>query len=107
MTWPSSNLYRHLVSSARASAQPFNATRSDMAGLFDGLDSARIVLLGEASHGTQNFCHLRASITKHLIEHHGLTAVAVEADWPDAYRANRFVRGDGADADANAALSGL
>ena len=107
MTWPSSNLYRHLVSSARAAAQPFNATRSDMAGLLDGLDSARIVLRGEASHGTQDFYHLRAGITKHLIEHHGLTAVAVEADWPDAYRANRFIRGEGADADANAALSGF
>jgi erythromycin esterase-like protein len=107
VTWPSSNLYRHLVSSARAAAQPFHATRSDMNGLSHGLESAPIVLFGEASHGTQNFYHLRAGITKHLVEHHGLTAVAVEADWPDAYRANRFVRGESADLDANAALSGF
>ena len=107
VTWPSSNLYRHLVSSARAAAQPFNATRHDMRGLFDRLDSANIVLIGDASHGTQNFYHLRASITKHLIEHHGLTAVAVEADWPDAYRAHRFVCGQGVDVDANTALSGF
>ena len=107
MIWPSSNLYRHLVSSARAAAQPFHATRSDMTGLIDRLESASIVLFGEASHGTQNFCHLRASITKHLIEHHGLTAVAVEADWPDACRVNRFVRDEGTDPDANAALSGF
>ena len=71
------------------------------------LGPARVYLIGEASHGTQDFYHLRASITKHLIEHHGLTAVAVEADWPDAYRVNRFVRGEGPDADANTALSGF
>ena len=64
-------------------------------------------MIGEASHGTQDFYHLRASITKHLIQHHGLTAVAVEADWPDAYRVNRFVRGEGDDGDANTALSGF
>ena len=107
MTWPSSNLYRHLVSSARAAAQPFHDTREELAGLVDRVGLAPIVLLGEASHGTQDFYHLRASITKHLIEHHGLTAIAVEADWPDAYRVNRFVRGEGVDADANAALSGF
>jgi erythromycin esterase-like protein len=107
VTWPSSNLYRHLVSSAQAVAQPFNATRDDLSALLQRTASAQIVLLGEASHGTQDFYHLRASITKHLIQHHGLTAVAVEADWPDAYRVNRFVRGEGRDADANSALSGF
>ena len=107
MTWPSSNLYRHLISSARSSARPFNATRQDHAALLDPFKSARIFLLGEASHGTQDFYHLRASITKYLIEHHGLNAVAVEADWPDAYRVNRFVRGEGPDQDANSALAGF
>lgn len=71
------------------------------------MKAARIILLGEASHGTQDFYHLRASITKFLIEHHGLTAIAVEADWPDAYRVNRFVRGEGPDQDANTALAGF
>jgi erythromycin esterase-like protein len=107
VTWPSSNLYRHLVASARAAAEPFHPMRKELAGLPDALMSAPIVLIGEASHGTQNFYHLRANITKHLIEHHGITAVAVEGDWPDADRVNRFVRGDGPDADANAALSGF
>ena len=107
MNWPSSNLYRHLVSSAQAVAQPFNATRNDLSALLERTASAQIVLLGEASHGTQDFYHLRASITKHLIQHHGLTAVAVEADWPDAYRVNRFVCGERPDADANTALSGF
>jgi erythromycin esterase-like protein len=107
VTWPSSNLYRHLITSARAAAQPFHATWKDHAALLDRIKSSRIILLGEASHGTQDFYHLRASITKYLIEHHGLNAVAVEADWPDAYRVNRFVRGDGADQDANSALAGF
>ncbi|HUQ87165.1 MAG TPA: erythromycin esterase family protein [Vicinamibacterales bacterium] len=107
MTWPSSHLYRHLVAAARSVAQPFNATRDDLTALLARTAPAQVTLIGEASHGTQDFYHLRASITKHLIQHHGLTAVAVEADWPDAYRVNRFVRGEGTDADANTALSGF
>lgn len=107
MTWPASNLYRHLIASARSAARPFHATWKDHAELLDRIKSARVVLIGEASHGTQDFYHLRASITKYMIEHHGLTAVAVEADWPDAYRVNRFVRGEGPDQDANSALAGF
>ncbi|HEX6164327.1 MAG TPA: erythromycin esterase family protein [Vicinamibacterales bacterium] len=107
MTWPSSNLYRHLVNSARSCARPFNESREDLCAILDPLSSASAILIGEASHGTQDFYHLRASLTKCLIQYHGLTAVAVEADWPDAYRVNRFVRGEGADGDANTALSGF
>ena len=51
------------------------------------------MLLGEASHGTHEFYCERAEITKRLIAEHGFTAVAAEADWPDAYRVNLFVRG--------------
>ena len=50
--------------------------------------AARFVLLGEASHGTQEFYRERAEITKRLISEEGFTIVAVEADWPDAYRVN-------------------
>lgn len=107
MTWPSSNLYRRLINSARSAAQPYNATATDQAALLERIAAAPVIMIGEASHGTQDFYHLRASITKHLIEHHGLNAIAVEADWPDAYRVNRFVRGEGADIDANSALSGF
>ena len=65
------------------------------------------MLLGEASHGTHEFYRERARITKRLIAERGFTAVAVEGDWPDAYRVNRFVRGAGGDADAEEALRGF
>ena len=69
--------------------------------------AARIVLLGEASHGTHEFYRERARITKRLIGELGFTAVAIEGDWPDAYRVNRYVHGAGTDADAEEALRGF
>jgi erythromycin esterase-like protein len=59
--------------------------------------TARVVCLGEASHGTHEFYRERAEITKRLIVERGVTAVAAEADWPDAYRVNLFVRGESDD----------
>src|SRR4051794_35200643 len=67
-------------------------------------DSVRFVLIGEASHGTHEFYTERAAITKRLIAEAGYTAVAAEADWPDAYRVNRYVRGETDDANAEEAL---
>ena len=61
--------------------------------LFDRLGDARVVCLGEATHGTCEFYRARAAITRRLIEKHGFTIVAVEADWPDAARVDRYVRG--------------
>jgi erythromycin esterase-like protein len=66
---------------------------TDYAPLLEVIGDARFVLLGEASHGTHEFYRERARITKRLITEKGFTAVAVEADWPDAYRVNRYVRG--------------
>lgn len=60
---------------------------------FDRYGAARVVLLGEASHGTSEFYRARAGITRRLIERHGFTLVAVEADWPDAAVLDRQVRG--------------
>lgn len=71
------------------------------------IGDARIVLIGESSHGTHEFYAARADITRWLIEEKGFCAVAAEADWPDAYRVNRYVRGGGEDTDADAALSGF
>lgn len=64
----------------------------------------RIVMLGESSHGTHEFYDLRASLTRRLIARHGFVAVAIEGDWPDALRADRFVRGLGDDETAEEAL---
>ena len=66
---------------------------------------ARFVLLGEASHGTHEFYRCRGEITKRLITEKGFSAVAVEADFPDAYRVNRYVRGEGNDKTAEESLT--
>jgi erythromycin esterase-like protein len=91
----------------RDSARPLTGTSTDYDPLLDYIGDARFVLLGEASHGTHEFYRHRIQITKRLIEEKRFTAVAVEADWPDAYRVNRYVRGYGPDTDAAEALSGF
>jgi erythromycin esterase-like protein len=77
----------------------------DYDALLERAAAARFVLLGEASHGTHEFYRERAEITKRLIAEAGFTAVAAEADWPDADRVNRFVRGASDDESAEEALS--
>ena len=69
--------------------------------------NASLCLLGEATHGTHEFYQARAVITRRLIEEHGFSAVAVEADWPDAYRVNRYIRGTSADQSSDEALRGF
>jgi protein-L-isoaspartate(D-aspartate) O-methyltransferase len=64
----------------------------DFGTLFDRFAEKQIVLLGEASHGTSEFYRARAAITRRLIEQHGFSIVAVEADWPDAAAIDRHVR---------------
>jgi erythromycin esterase-like protein len=91
----------------REAARPFAGGVTDYDLLLEFIGEARFVLLGEASHGTHEFYRQRAQITKRLIQEKGFTAVAVEADWPDAYRVNRYVRGQGTDSDAAEALSGF
>lgn len=78
----------------RAAIEPLPAFEDHAFGmLFDRLGRSRAVLLGEASHGTSEFYQARAAITRRLIEKHGFTIVAVEADWPDAAAIDRYVRG--------------
>src|SRR5438045_3544123 len=77
----------------RRRLHPFNAEFTQYDALLDVIGEARFVLVGEASHGTHEFYRERARITRRLIEERGFSAVAVEADWPDAYRVNRWVRG--------------
>ena len=91
----------------RAAAHPLTGSSTDYDQLLDFIGEARFVLLGEASHGTHEFYRERARITKRQICEKGFGAIAVEADWPDAYRVNRYVHGENADADATEALSGF
>ena len=60
--------------------------------MFDRFGDASVVLLGESTHGTAEFYRARAAITRRLVERHGFTVVAVEADWPDAARIDNYVR---------------
>jgi erythromycin esterase-like protein len=96
-----------LIDAVREAAHPLTGAGEDYNPLMDLAGDARFVLLGEASHGTHDFYHERTQITKRLIEEKGFTAVAVEADWPDAYRVDRYVRGVSDDADAVEALAGF
>lgn len=74
-------------------AEPLPSLDSPAFGeLFDRYGDAKVVLIGEASHGTSDFYRTRAAITQRLIERHGFNIVAVEADWPDAGRIDSFVR---------------
>lgn len=77
------------------------------AELADLIGDARFVLIGESSHGTHEFYAARAAITSWLISELGFSGVAAEADWPDAYRVDRYVRGHHDDNSPTAALSGF
>jgi erythromycin esterase-like protein len=94
-----------VLNALRANARPLSGHATDYSPLLELIGDARFALLGEASHGTHEFYQERAEITKRLIVEKGFTAIAVEADWPDAWRVNRYVRGMGEDTDADAALA--
>lgn len=96
-----------LVQSICDAAHRLTGEATDYDPLMDLVGNARLVLIGEASHGTHEFYQHRAEITKRLIQDKGFTAVAVEADFPDAYRINRYVRGENNDATPEEALRGF
>jgi erythromycin esterase-like protein/predicted phosphoribosyltransferase len=93
------------VAVVRDRAIPLKGDPAQYDALLTGIGDARVVLLGEATHGTHEFYRERAFITRRLITEMGFSAVAVEADWPDAYRINRYVRGTSADEEAVQALA--
>ncbi|HEU5318819.1 MAG TPA: erythromycin esterase family protein [Chloroflexota bacterium] len=80
------------LSLLRSAIHPLTGAAGDYDALLDLIGDAQFVLLGEASHGTHEFYRARAEITKRLITEKGFAAVAAEADWPDAYRVNRYIR---------------
>jgi erythromycin esterase-like protein/predicted phosphoribosyltransferase len=91
----------------RRAARPLGGTAADYDELMDWIGDCPIVLLGESTHGTHEFYRERALITRRLIEEKDFNAVAAEADWPDAWRVNRFVRGEPGDSDSTGALAGF
>lgn len=97
----------NITDALREAAYRLTGAAEDYDPLMDLIGDARFVLLGEASHGTHEFYEQRAEITKRLIREKGFTAVAVEADWPDAYRVNRYVRGISTDTTSTDALTGF
>jgi erythromycin esterase len=83
---------RESVNSIKRWAHPLQS-KANLNPLFDRIGDARIVMLGEASHGTHEYYSWRSHISKGLIEEKGFNCIAVEGDWPDCYRLNRFVKG--------------
>ena len=73
-------------------ALPFDSD-SDFAPILEAIGDAKIVLLGEASHGTSEFYTVRAKLSKLLIEQKGFSALAVEGDWPSSQHVNRYIKG--------------
>jgi erythromycin esterase-like protein len=94
-----------VVTALRAEVQPLTGQEKDYNSLMTQIGDARVVMLGEATHGTHEFYHERMRITQRLIRDKGFSAVVIEGDWPDAYRVNQYVRGLGRDSSAEQALS--
>lgn len=92
-----------LESSLRARARPLEAD-ADLDPLLQRIGDARVVMLGEASHGTSEYYTWRDRITRRLVAEHGFRIIAVEGDWPDCYRVNRWVRGLSDEPDAATVL---
>ena len=95
-----------LVKAIDKAAHELTTSAADYSMLVDRVGDSPYVLLGEESHGTHEFYRERAQVTKRLIEEKGFNIVAIEGDWPDAYRVNRYVR-HAIDVDAVDALSGF
>jgi erythromycin esterase-like protein len=91
----------------KAHAIPLTGNPADLDPLLEQIGTSPFVLIGEASHGTHEFYRTRAQITQRLIAEKGFRAVAIEGDWPDAYRVHKYLQGAGKDRDAAEALSGF
>ena len=101
------SVHSPLTNAIASSAHILTGSTDDYDPLLKMIGNARFVLMGEATHGTHEFYRERARITQRLITEKDFVAVAVEADWPDAYRVNRYVRGIGSDDNSEQALGGF
>lgn len=93
-----------LIKIVSSASQPIKKSKDDYVSLLEDIGNARIVLIGEATHGTQEFYQTRIEITKRLIAEKNFMAVAIEGDWPDAYSIHRYVLGAGPITDYEIAL---
>jgi erythromycin esterase-like protein len=96
-----------VIQSIRKNSHPLDGGPLDFDPLLQRCEGKRLVLLGESSHGTHEFYAARAEITRRLIVEKGFHAIALEADWPDAWRVGQFVKGSSTDQSATDALSGF
>ncbi|WP_417320047.1 erythromycin esterase family protein [Emcibacter sp.] len=94
-----------LIGALEKYARPLGGGLQDYDEIIDAARNHHYVLIGEASHGTKEFYRARAEITERLISERSFDAVAVEADWPDAFRINRYVSQMGNDQSADQALA--
>jgi erythromycin esterase-like protein len=95
------------VEAVAEASRPLSGKSADFDGLLELIGDARVVLLGEASHGTHEFYAMRAAITQRLIVEKDFSAVCIEGDWPDAYRVDAFVKGRSQDRTPGNALEGF
>lgn len=86
--------YQKLINAINFDALPIQDDAAYIESIINMLNDARIVLIGEATHGTHEFYQMRAAITQRLIEQHGFMAVAIEGDWPDVYQINHYLQGE-------------
>lgn len=99
-TGPASTHSSPTVQLLSETVEPFpDVDEAELGPLLDRIGDARVVLLGEATHGTSEFYRMRARITRELVERRGFDIVAAEADWPDAARIDQYVRGRATPAD--------
>lgn len=99
--------YEKLVDIVTTAAEPIDETEKHYSTLLNKIGDARFVLIGEETHGTQEFYQTRIEITKQLISKKGFMAIAIEGDWPNAYHIHRYIQGIGNKDLSEKALSGF
>lgn len=100
----SSDINQTLINVLNDVIEPIPDKGNKYDGLLEKIGDARFVLIGEATHGSHEFYQARAEISQELIMKKGFMAVAIEGDWPDAYRIHRYAQGIGHKNDWKAAL---
>jgi len=100
-------LKRGIEQVALAATSLSKLTSENYRPLLQAIGDAEVVMIGEATHGTEEFYRIRAAITQRLIEHHGFAFVAVEGDWPDVYRVNKYVQHARTNSEDHSAIEAL